>query len=93
MVLSLNLNFLPSFMWITFPIHSFFIVYSFDDNSCAKNDCFMNSPKVYIFKRTDLYSVVELSARIHHIYIYIYEGHTISFQTFFEWVLLLIVHT
>ena len=28
-----------------------------------------------------------------YIYIYIYEMHTISFQTFFVWILLLIVHT
>ena len=28
-----------------------------------------------------------------YIYIYIYDVHTISFQTFFVWALLLIVHT
>ena len=47
-------------------------------------------PRGVMVKATDCGIVV---SDYIYIYIYIYKKHTISFQTFFVWALLLIVHT
>ena len=57
-------------------------------NICEVVDLFLWKPFWFFLSMLSI-----LGCFSNYIYIYIYEVHTISFQTFFIWALLLIVHT
>ena len=62
------------------------------------NNIYMHKDiEIYLHRSTyvymNIYIYIYIYIYIHTFCVYIYEDHQISFQTFFVWALLLIIHT